>query len=164
MSQELSKEEWRLEQDERRRLREAFEKKLIEAFPLFWRKIDYGRRGSYYPSASVDAGWFNLLWDCCAAVEKELNAIKHLYPVEYLPYPSQIKEKFGTLRFYYDTPEELPENVQKAIEAAVLKAEHHSAATCEPCGKAGKVRSQTPSGERIGWIKTLCDDCWKKRY
>lgn len=162
MNQNLIKEEWYKQGEEELRRREKFEKELIEAFPLFWRKIGCTQSDSYYPNANVGSGWFGILWDCCAAIEKELNTIKYLYPVEYLPFPSQIKEKFGTLRFYYDSPEELPESIDRSLEAAIVEAEHCSATTCELCGKAGKIRGKTLSGKRIGWIKTLCNNCWKK--
>lgn len=58
---------------------------------------------------------------------------------------SQVKEKFGTLRFYVASA---PEHVYDAIE----KAERKSAETCEQCGAPGKRRND-------GWIRTLCDGC-----
>lgn len=63
---------------------------------------------------------------------------------------SQVKEKFGTLRFYMDgyTTKEMNE----LIREAELKSEE----TCEDCGAVGIVFSD-------GWIRTLCLDCEKKR-
>lgn len=55
----------------------------------------------------------------------------------------QIKEKFGTLRFYYDGGDEYC----RGIEAM---AESMSARTCETCGTPGKLRHG-------GWVRTLCD-------
>jgi hypothetical protein len=62
---------------------------------------------------------------------------------------SQIKEKFGTLRFYVGSA---PEHVYEAIDVA----ERKSAETCENCGARG---------ERIddGWIRTLCAQCAGER-
>lgn len=57
----------------------------------------------------------------------------------------QIKEKFGTLRFYVGYA---PDWLNYAIEGAEIV----SARTCEECGKAGKLRPG-------GWVKTLCDTC-----
>jgi hypothetical protein len=59
----------------------------------------------------------------------------------------QIKEKFGTLRFYVSAA---PEHVLDAID----EAEKGSRVTCEDCGARGKARDD-------GWIRTLCDDCNK---
>jgi hypothetical protein len=56
----------------------------------------------------------------------------------------QVKEKFGTLRFY------CPGN--ETIYKYVRMAEWLSSVTCEDCGKPGKANDS-------GWIQTLCDDC-----
>jgi len=54
----------------------------------------------------------------------------------------QVKEKFGTLRFYYSGGDDY-------IRGLVSMAESMSGVTCEECGKPG---TQTPGG----WIKTVC--------
>jgi len=62
----------------------------------------------------------------------------------------QVKEKFGTLRFYYSGGDEV-------IGGYVAMAEAMSAYTCESCGRAdGTV------GRTIGWISTCCEDCYAK--
>lgn len=61
----------------------------------------------------------------------------------------QVKEKFGTLRFYYTGGDE-------TIRGMVRMAESMSALTCETCGKPGEVRHG-------GWIRTLCDEHEAKR-
>lgn len=55
----------------------------------------------------------------------------------------QVKEKFGTLRFYYHGGDEY-------IHGLVAMAESMTAVTCEECGAPGEQRSG-------GWIRTLCD-------
>jgi hypothetical protein len=57
---------------------------------------------------------------------------------------TQIKEKFGTLRFYYNGGDDM-------VDGVVRMAEAMSAVTCETCGNEGKTRSG-------GWIRTLCDE------
>jgi hypothetical protein len=57
----------------------------------------------------------------------------------------QVKEKFGTLRFYYTGGDEY-------ISGMVTMAEAMSGTTCESCGNPGK---QTNGG----WIKTICEPC-----
>ena len=54
----------------------------------------------------------------------------------------QVKEKFGTLRFYYSGGDDY-------ISGLVSMAESISGITCETCGKPG-----TSTGG--GWIKTAC--------
>ena len=56
---------------------------------------------------------------------------------------TQIKEKFGTLRFYYTGGDDY-------VWGLEAMAESMSARTCEDCGNSGKLRSG-------GWVRTLCD-------
>lgn len=56
----------------------------------------------------------------------------------------QVKEKFGTLRFYYDGGDDY-------IDGAVAMAEMMSSVTCEVCGKPGKSND-------TGWIRTVCEE------
>jgi len=56
---------------------------------------------------------------------------------------TQIKEKLGGLRFYYDGGDEY-------ISGLVSMAESWAEHTCETCGNKGERRSG-------GWIRTLCD-------
>lgn len=67
---------------------------------------------------------------------------------------TQIKEKFGTLRFYTAG---IPEEKYYSCQAEIRNAEQLSAVTCEWCGKEG---SQDVSRY---WVVTLCPDCRDKR-
>ena len=50
----------------------------------------------------------------------------------------QIKEKFGGLRYYFDTSFESYEDVRREImDDIVLSAEHSASQTCELCGASG---------------------------
>lgn len=62
----------------------------------------------------------------------------------------QVKEKFGTLRFYYDGGDEY-------VRALDNMAESMSARTCEVCGNPGKVY-------RDGWHSTLCPTHAKEQH
>jgi hypothetical protein len=57
---------------------------------------------------------------------------------------TQIKEKFGTLRFYYHGGDDY-------IRGLESMADSMSARICEDCGKPGKIRSG-------GWVRTLCEE------
>jgi hypothetical protein len=59
----------------------------------------------------------------------------------------QVKEKYGTLRFYCSGTD--------AIYRYIRLAERLSAITCEDCGKPGTANDS-------GWIRTLCDECRHK--
>ena len=72
-------------------------------------------------------------------IENPLREIPELVPQVTL---DQVKEKFGTLRFYYSGGDDY-------ISGLVSMAESMSGVTCEECGKPG---TQTSGG----WIKTVC--------
>lgn len=76
----------------------------------------------------------------------------------------QIKEKFGSLRFYYRFEECDSENAEygkkfnrteEMLEGAISFAEALSSKMCEGCGVKSEVHGQ-------GWRTTLCDDCLEK--
>ena len=75
--------------------------------------------------------------------------IDYLY--DNLPIPDrlkvyQVKEKFGTLRFYTS-------GTTKDEDVIIRNAENMSGETCEVCGEPGSVRSQ-------GWWLT----CWCDKH
>ena len=57
----------------------------------------------------------------------------------------QVKEKYGTLRFYTN-------EYDSTINSLISFAENMSACTCEECGAPG-------TADPGGWIKTRCDTC-----
>jgi len=65
----------------------------------------------------------------------------------YHPSASQVKEKFGTLRFYMSTE---TDEMSKIIDEYERKSE----VTCESCGKPSKLRNC------YGWVYNCCDKCW----
>ncbi len=60
----------------------------------------------------------------------------------------QVKEKFGTLRFYYSGGDE-------RIDGMVSLAESLSGRICEGCGNLGS----TQSDGGYGWVRTECESC-----
>jgi len=91
----------------------------------------------------VDAGWYPLI----VATDARLAAVDPGYVVH------QIKEKFGTLRYYCVPSEERVSELSDAFEAIIDDAERRSALTCERCGQPGSLH------ERQSWMKTLCTTC-----
>jgi hypothetical protein len=61
----------------------------------------------------------------------------------------QVKEKFGTLRFYYTGGDDI-------IDGMVRMAESMSGVTCEECGNPGERGGS-------GWVRTICIPCEKLR-
>lgn len=59
---------------------------------------------------------------------------------------TQVKEKFGTLRFYYVGGDDY-------IRGLEAMAESMTSRTCEDCGHPGESRST----EKKRWVRVLCD-------
>lgn len=85
-----------------------------------------------------DDGWNKLIDELI----EELNKL----PEEI--YVTQIKEKFGGLRFYIESGSEKAFNI---IERYELFSEH----ICEHCGEFYTAKTR----ESHKWLKTLCDKC-----
>ena len=83
-------------------MKEEFDKKLVEAFPLL-----YGDRRAPIQSTamcwgfSCNDGWFDIIWDLSSKLEPLIQKFIDENPTaEVHPRASQVKEKFGGLRFY----------------------------------------------------------------
>ena len=118
------------------------EDKLKQDFPLAFRD-----KRMYFATGD---GWEPLIRECASKIESILQNRSQEELDEGFGITVQVKEKFGTLRFYchgYD------EEILKAIR----EAEDKSEITCERCGNPGTLRPG-------GWLKTLCDGCNEIRY
>jgi len=96
---------------------------------------------------SCDRGWYRLI------VEHDA-ALAVLCP-EYVVH--QVKEKYGTLRYYAEPCSEHGE-LWEQFDALELEVENRSAVTCEDCGATGRL---CVKGH---WYRTLCDDCIEHRF
>ena len=88
----------------------------------------------------VGNGWFPLI--------KEL--IEDLIALGWNKQTCQVKEKFGSMRFYINEGSD-------EIFNRITKAERDSYETCETCGEKGELRKD------LGWILTLCDKHYLER-
>lgn len=89
-------------------------------------------------------GWYNVL-------STLLSLIDHHFKSKYKGVPegfaiTQIKEKFGGLRFYIDGGDDV-------VYAYIQFAEYVANSTCEFCGSNVAVRKSN------GWITTACSCC-----
>lgn len=110
---------------------EKFAREMEERFP----KMFSGKYGGF----AVGPGWWNLLKHLCHTIQNHIDQNKDCPQVVV----SQIKEKFGSLRFYYDGGDSF-------VDGAVSLAESMAGGLCEECGAPGKRT-------RGGWVRTLCD-------
>ncbi len=109
---------------------------------------------------SCDRGWYPLLVE----LDEQLRALLPNYVIH------QVKEKYGGLRYYWESGEEIHDPYDPGGEAAIADlerrmklaeqlvdaAEGRAGVTCELCGEAGRLH-RTPA--RAPWYKTLCPAC-----
>jgi len=96
-----------------------------------------------YKGPIVDAGWFQLHEGWYDIVK---TIIDELLKLGWNKRVSQVKEKFGGLRFYV-SQEDIPIGGNEVIS----KYEKLSRSICEKCGQSGVLRKGK-------WIRTLCDE------
>lgn len=154
------------------------QEKLYQSFPGLY-ALGIQKSGCMSYGICVDNGWFDLLWNLSEAIEAEARRL-NLFPGEIgYPQAQQVKEKFGTLRFYVQPilpppPEHSEEELARIIEQMktgsyveppadyrptipsiyklAREAESASAKICERCGASGELRQG-------GWFHTYCDAC-----
>ena len=89
----------------------------------------------------VQVGWYPLI----------KNLINELIYLGWDKQVTQVKEKFGGLRFYINGGSD--EMYNKITEAEKLSHE-----TCELCGEKGELRT------KIRWFTTLCDEHYEQKH
>ena len=98
-------------------------------------------------------GWFYLINRLCQAIQFRIdNPGYNTEGKMEIPQvvAAQVKEKYGTLRFYFTGGND-------EIHGMVRLAEYLSGSICEVCGKMDETIGQTK-----GWIKTICFECSDK--
>jgi hypothetical protein len=118
------------------------DKQLCEDFP----KIFAQRNGSPKETAlafgfECGDGWYDLLNMLCINIQTHCEYNPDIPQVVAM----QVKEKYGTLRFYVHGGDEY-------TTGAISMAESMSSRICEICGNKGKIRND-------GWITTRCNTC-----
>jgi hypothetical protein len=126
-------------------------KKLQDKLYAKYPKIFVQRKLSIQQSAmpwgfECDDGWYWLIDQLCGCIQSYIDENEKDYQLE----ATQVKEKFGTLRFYTN-------GEMENIGGMIWLAEYMSGCICEKCGSTDKV-TQTK-----GWIVTLCQKCMKER-
>ena len=155
-------------------MRKELDEALVAKYPLIFRDrhADPSKTCMYWGIAVGD-GWYNIIDALCAniqnRIDNRLNSIKrtekwnrNVNDPDYewtafverqerpIPEPipqvvaTQVKEKFGGLRFYYSGGDDY-------IDGVVAMAESISYRTCEECGSPG-------TSTKSGWIRVLCEE------
>ena len=115
---------------------DEFEQRMKERFPDMFSQP--------YGGFAVGLGWWPIIESLCGNIQHYLNWKNKESEVVAQVVVTQIKEKFGGLRFYYNGGDD-------TIDGMVRMAESWASNACEECGAPGQSRGG-------GWIKTLCDE------
>lgn len=133
---------------------EEEDKALCQKYP----KIFKNRDGSIMDTCMAwgfecGSGWFDIIDILCHEIQSHLDWKYKDLPAEeqetFQVVADQVKDKFGTLRFYCSGGDETTEGMVSMAEAMTHR-------TCEDCGCPGEARGS-------GWIMTLCDKCDDER-
>lgn len=137
-------------------MKTELQKKLFDKYPRLFKDKDLPMNQTCMCwGLECGDGWYEILDMLGHAIEEHFKNEKRnaeyskdsKFSEEYFPRASQVKEKFGTLRFYTTYCEDY-------VDGAIRMAELMSAVTCEKCGNPGDVGNNS-----VGWIATLCKEC-----
>ncbi len=123
-------------------MRQELDEALVKDFPNLYANRR-NKKACIWWGFECGDGWEPLI----RALSQEVEAIIVAMPEKERKKfrVQQVKEKFGTLRFYMGIAHD-------GIRAAIDKAEAASAVTCESCGKPGCMRNNE------GWFSVMCDE------
>jgi len=124
-------------------MKPELEQRLVSRYPSLYKDFHGDPRKTCMAFGfECGDGWFDLIDELSRRITEITEDV----------IASQVKEKFGGLRFYVGgIPTEFFEKIDDLIE----EAEKKSYEICEVCGKPGEIRDE-------GWVSTLCDECNKK--
>jgi hypothetical protein len=127
------------------------EEEIFKKYPrLFQREDPDGQRfGSSCYEFSCGDGWFHIIDTLCRNIQNYSDNHQDGLDQEDAEYyqvtVQQVKEKFGSLRFYISGGDDY-------IYGMISMAEAISEKTCEDCGAKAEVTTK-------GWIRNLCFKC-----
>jgi hypothetical protein len=128
-------------------MKPELQEKLTKDYPkIFANKDKTPRESAMAFGISTGDGWYWIINHLCRALQERTDDFGEPQIVA-----SQVKEKFGTLRFYVNSASEEQYSLIRFTEML-------SGSVCEECGTMADV-----SLRKGGWIVTLCDPCDGKR-
>jgi hypothetical protein len=129
-------------------------KELTKRHPKIFSSEGDSREPLDYYGFECSDGWFDLIDALCRTIQTHVDwalesSIKSDEDKEYLQVrATQVKEKWGGLRFYYSGGDEY-------ISGLVAMAEVMSSKICEDCGDKATIKT-------TGWIRNICHSCQVK--
>ena len=93
-------------------------------------------------------GWYDILYSLIYQIKERLRKYKKCPIIA-----TQVKEKFGTLRFYSQWLGSVPAACLQDINDLICAAMKASEKTCEICGSRGSLMCN-----QYGWFRTVCKE------
>jgi hypothetical protein len=128
------------------------EKEILDKYPRLFpieERGDKNQQSLMYYGFSCGDGWYQIIDSLCRNIQFYNDQQQHnLDPEDFEHYQvvvEQVKEKFGSLRFYVRGGDEY-------VYGMIRMAEAISAKTCEYCGAKAEITTK-------GWIKNICLKC-----
>lgn len=116
-------------------------KQLYDKFPDLFKEKDLPpEQSNMCWGFECSDGWYNIIFTLCSLIQIHQKSQKPDYKPVVV---QQVKEKFGTLRFYYTGGDDI-------IFGMVAYAEAISGMTCEVCGDRGTT------DWKKSWVRTVC--------
>ena len=170
-------------------MREELELKLQEEFDFMWQNnVDEERELYRRWGCECSDGWYGIIYDCCKQIKERYVQAGMEMDFE----PAQIKEKWGTLRFYYGykdapcgiaamdfigsgisirfDPDRGTEDADSEEECNKRKLRNDIAQIVRnaeersktTCEWCGDTKTASLRTNIGGWVGTLCDSCDQK--
>lgn len=129
-------------------MNETNTQKLFEAFHRLYRERNLLPWQSAMPRGfKCDDGWFDLLWNLSHGIEDEARIRGLNSESTDWPQATQVKQKFGSLRFHLA-------QYTDATDVLIRQAELASTKICEVCEVCGAPALSIESSRRQ--VKTVC--------
>jgi len=125
-------------------MKKELEKKLVKKYPNLYKNY-FIPKSSMSWGFSCGDGWYEVI-DWLSGVLEAIGGVV----------ADQVKEKFGSLRFYYSFPNGTSGQIADAVRNIITEAVNRTYKTCENCGKPGGPRLN-----KVRQTKVLCNECYK---
>ena len=127
------------------------QQQLIAKYPQIFKPY---KGNPYNVNWCIPDGWISIVDTLCGSIQDHIDNTYDWVNGEKEAKDqvrcTQMKEKFGTLRFYTDSGDDV-------IEGMIRLAEFMSYHTCQQCGSLDEI------GRTQGWIYTMCKLCAEKQ-
>lgn len=129
-------------------MKKELDEALCKDFPLLFRDRHGDMRQTLMCwGFECGDGWEPLIRALCSSLMWDGSDFKNNHVRQNPPTVVQVKEKFGTLRFYANSVTEKDDHL-------ISFAEYLSGTVCEECGATVRVTQS-----KGGWIRTRCLEC-----